>query len=324
MYWAFYAFFLLIRIPANFKRCRIPLMRGPGYFFNTRVPADFFEGPGRDILRRYRMWIFAPLLFDAVALVAIYQWGRPIYTVYLALLDIVIVTLNHMAALKRAIREVKPYEVEAVQTTSAVTFSLNTRRLRDYTNLKLELVIVLLNAGGFAALGGGWGALAALLFLLYLQAGLLLLKCGLIAGRTPLPRENTEQYLQWREAYRRLLTGSCDAVRLMTAAAMLLIWADLGRTELVAGLIVVLSVWLVWYGRGLRRFVQLYTSARPVRLPQSLEPVAATPPVVCYLPETPLSFVRGARGWALNLANRRSQIGVAYLLVLVAVGVMLR
>jgi len=104
---------------------------------------------------------------------------------------------------------------------------------------------------------------------------------------------------------------------------MLPIWADLGRTELVVGMVVVLSVCVVWYGRGLRRFMQLYTSARPVRLPPSLEPVAA-PPVVCYRPETPLSFVKSTRGWALNLANRRSQIGVAYLLVLVAAGVMLR
>ena len=54
-YWLFYAFFLIVRIPSNVKRCRIPLMRGPGYFFNTRVPVDFFQGPGRDILRSYQL-----------------------------------------------------------------------------------------------------------------------------------------------------------------------------------------------------------------------------------------------------------------------------
>src|SRR5262249_801136 len=118
MYWSFYAFFLLIRIPANFKRCRIPLMRWPGYFFHTRVPAGFFEGPGRGILRRYRLWIFAPFLFDALALAAIYLWGRPVYLLYLALADTVIAMLNHMAALKRSIREAKEFEVEPVPASS--------------------------------------------------------------------------------------------------------------------------------------------------------------------------------------------------------------
>jgi len=44
----------------------------------------------------------------------------------------------------------------------------------------------------------------------------------------------------------------------------------------------------------------------------------------CYRPQTPLSFVKGARGWALNLANRRSQVGVVYLLGLGAIGALLR
>jgi hypothetical protein len=324
MYWAFYAFFLLVRIPATFKRCRIPLMRGPGYFFNTRVPADFFDGPGREILRRYRMWIFAPFLFDAVAVAAIYKWGQPIYLLYLALADVAIAMLNHVAALRRAIREVKPFEVEAMAAPSAVTFSLSTRRLRDYTSFKQEAAIAVLNLAGLARLREGWGAAGGLLFLLYLQAGMLLLKCALIAGRTPLPRENTEQYLEWREAYRRLLTGSCDAVRLMTAGTVLLLWIDVSRVEILSATLVVLGAWVLWYWGRMRRFMQLYARSKPVQLPHALEPAGATPPVVCYLPETPLSFVKGTRGWALNLANRRSQIGVAYLLVLVAVGVMLR
>ena len=101
LFWLYYAFVLLVRIPANVKRCRIPLMRGPGYFFNTRVAPDFFEGPGRDVLRRYRLWIFAPFLLDAAALPLIYLYGQPVYLLYLSLADMVLAIVNHTAALKR-------------------------------------------------------------------------------------------------------------------------------------------------------------------------------------------------------------------------------
>jgi hypothetical protein len=325
IYWLYYAFFLVIRVPSNLKRCRLPLMRGPGYFYNTRVPPDFFAGPGRDILLRYRLWIFAPFLFDALALLLIYRFAAPRYLPYLALADILLTVGNHIAALKRAIREVKPFATEDVQPVSAVAFSLTTRRLRDYTSIPLELVIASFNIRVLQVLyGQPWQAFSGAIILFYVQAGLLLLKRALIAGRTALPQENAEQYLEWREAYRRLMTDSCDAVRLLAAGAVLVAVFDVDRTQMLIAIFVALALWTAWYWRRLRRFMALYTAAKPVKLPGALEPEEAVPPVVCFRPESPLSFVKGARGWALNLANRRSQIGVAYLVGLVVVRVFLR
>jgi hypothetical protein len=325
LYWLFYAFFLVVRIPTNLKRCRIPLMRGPGYFFNTRVPVDFFQGPGRDILRSYQLWIFAPFLFDLAALPLIYLYNRPVYLLYLTTADVILAFVNHTAALKRAIRAVRPFAVEEVQQTSAVAFSLTTRRLRDYTNIPLELTIASCNVGIIQTLWGeSWPAWGGALIFFYFQAGLLLLKRALIAGRTPLPQQDAERYLAWREALRKMLTSSCDAIRFMIAGSVLLAFLTFDRTLLAVVTAAMLSAWVVWYWTQVRRFMTLYTSTRPVKLPGALEQEQAVPPMLCYRPQTPLSFVKGARGWALNLANRRSQVGVVYLIGLGAIGALLR
>jgi hypothetical protein len=324
-YWLAYAFFCIVRIPASVKRRHIPLMRGPGYFFNTRVPPDFYQGPGRDILRTYRLWILAPFLFDVAALAAIYSFNRPKFLLLLVMADVVLALVNHTAALKRGIRAAKAFAVEEVPQTSAVAFSLTTRRLRDYTNFSLELTIASFNAGIIQTLyGENWTAWSGALILFYVQVGLLLLKRALIAGRTALPQENAEQYLAWREAFRRMLTDSCDAVRFMTAGIALIAILYFNVTLLAVVTGVVLTGWVTWYWIRLRRFMKLYTSTGPIRLPGALEPEPALPPMLCYRPQTPLSFVKGARGWAINLANRRSQVGVAYLIGLIAVGVLLR
>jgi len=324
LYWGFYAFFLLVRVPANIKRSRVPLMRGPGYFFNTRVPADFFDGPGREILRRYRLCIVAPFAVDAVALALIYRFGDPRYLLYLALADVAIALINHTAALKRSIREARAFEIEPLPQASAVAFSLTTRRLRDYTSLPLELAVVGLNLAVVILL---WPEPSELLgfalVMVYVQLGLELLKYALIAGRTLLPSQNAEEYLAWRESYRRLMTDSCDAVRLMIAVTALLATAGLDRAQLILATLIMLLAWVFWYGRRAKSFFAVYRHARPVRLPGPLEPEAAVPLMICYRPNTPLSFVKGARGWALNLANRRSQVGVAYLIGLFAVPMLL-
>jgi hypothetical protein len=324
VYWALYALFLVVRIPANVKRCRIPLLRGPGYFFNTRVPAGFFEGPGRDILRRYRLWILAPFGLDATALAFIYRSGDPRFLLYLALADVVIALINHTVALKRSIRQAQAFELEPVPQASAVAFSLTPRRLRDYTSLPLELIVIGLNLAAVLML---WQRpeelLGMVLLLFYIQLGLELLKYALIAGRTLLPRDNAEEYLAWRESYRRLMTDSCDAVRLMVAVCTLPAIVGLNPQQMLIAVLVMLPTWVFWYWRRMRVFMTAYTRSRPVRLPGALEPEPSVPPIFCYRPNTPLSFVKGTRGWAATLANRRTQVAALYLIGLIAVPALL-
>jgi hypothetical protein len=46
--------------------------------------------------------------------------------------------------------------------------------------------------------------------------------------------------------------------------------------------------------------------------------------LVCYQPETPMLLVRGARGYSLNLGNKLTQLGAAYLAGLIALLLLLR
>ena len=153
-------------------------------------------------------------------------------------------------------------------------------------------------------------------------AGLLLLKRALVAGRTALPREDAEAYLQWREAYRRLLLRTCDAVRLILSLCVALMLTEAGRTVVVLGTFLLLAAWAAWYMAQVRKFMDLYRRSKPVRMPAALEPETSAAPVVCFRPQIPLSFIRGPRGWAINLANRRSQVGILYMAGLAALAVL--
>src|SRR5690242_18304228 len=153
IYWMFYAFFMVVRIPANAKRWRMPMMRGEGYFFNTRVAPDFFLGPGRDLLRRYRLALFPPFLLDAAGLPFIVWLGKPEYLIFLILLDTAVGLVYYIALLKRAVQWAKPFEVEAPPAATAVVFPLETRRVSDYTNPSVDWAVALINLSCLAAIG---------------------------------------------------------------------------------------------------------------------------------------------------------------------------
>jgi hypothetical protein len=84
-----------------------------------------------------------------------------------------------------------------------------------------------------------------------------------------------------------------------------------------------MTVWVFWYARQARRVIALYTAAKPAKLPSLLEPEQGVPPMICFRSATPLSFVKGARRWALNLGNSRAQVGIAYIVGLAAVRTLL-
>jgi hypothetical protein len=62
--------------------------------------------------------------------------------------------------------------------------------------------------------------------------------------------------------------------------------------------------------------------ARPMKMPDFLH-AGSSSRLVCYQPGTPMLLIRGARGYSLNLANRLTQLGAAYLAGLVVLFVLL-
>jgi hypothetical protein len=311
--WLFYGLFLAVRIPANWKRCRLPMVRGSGYFFSVRVAEGFYDGPGRSLLRNYRVSIFLPFLLDAVALPILYLTDRPQFLYGLAFIDMILAFVNHLAAAKRGIRAAKRYELEAAPVASSVVLPLTPRRVQDYTNNRIEWLIAGINIGGlYLGLRNLPEFVRAPILFLYLQVGLLLIKRALVAGRTALPGDHTAAYLAWREGYRRLFLKTCDALRLLLSACLVLVALDVERIYLVVGSFAMAVIWSVWYSRASRGVLDLYVRTPPVRMPEPLEPQTAAPFLLCYRPDTPLSFLKSARGWALNLGNRRTQIGMLY------------
>jgi hypothetical protein len=214
-----------------------PMFHGSEWFFDTRVTVDFYSGAGRRLLREYRTRLLIPFYFEALASVLVlYYLGFP-YVLLTAATSALAGSVYHGILARRYARMAPEFRSpDAEQPVSSVAVSLETRRLASYTMGPLEVAIVLsalIAAGALIyAYASGSGPFRELFFfpsvLLYIQAGLLLLKRGVVnfgIGRVPDPR--TEQYLACNEATRKFVLSFCDWCRALCAVALLgvaLLW----------------------------------------------------------------------------------------------------
>ncbi|HET7871906.1 MAG TPA: hypothetical protein VFL42_05300 [Terriglobales bacterium] len=331
------------RIRGCFRRWQQPVVRGPEWFFNVPVQAGFYTGPGKKVLQAYRMRMFAPIAVEILLTAAIFLSGHFIYFYWLVIAASIAVHVNHLFSVDLAERQAKRFAVtEAEQPVSTVMLSLTPRRLRDYSSRTVERFIIF----------GGIGTIAWLLryylhspaehsirevfgvpaLLIYYQLGFLLVKYGVVAWRTPIPRDQAEEHLQAREAARKMHLRVLDWLRVFSTATLVFYpfilsapqdkRARLGTLLWVATLFVtvVLTIW-----QEVRRKAVLKTSlrARPMRMPDFLHTENSSR-LVCYQPGTPMLLIRGARGYSLNLANKLTQLGMAYVAGLIALFVLLQ
>jgi hypothetical protein len=318
------------------------LVRGQEWFFNVRVQEGFYTGPGKKILEAYRMRMFAPIAVEIVLTVAIFLSGHFIYFYWLVIAASIAVHVNHLFSVDLAEREARRFAVtEAEQPVSSVMLSLTPRRLRDYSSRTVERFIIFGSIGTIAWLVRYYlnspaehsfrevFGLPALM--IYYQLGFLLVKYGIVAWRTPIPRDQAEEHLEAREAARKMHLRSLDWLRVFSTAALVFYLFILSapqenrarlNTLLWVATIVVTVVQTIW--QEVRRKAVLKTSlrARPMRMPDFLHENSSR--LVCYQPGTPMLLIRGARGYSLNLANKLMQLGMAYVAGLVALFVLLR
>ena len=341
----FFAFFVCAQVSAFRRRWNLPHLRGDEWFLGVKVEPDFCDGPGRPILRWYRLAMLAPYALELAAITAILIFGRPYQLMYLAAAMAFAITFGHMAIAWEARRRARRLEVPGSgQPVSSVMFSLKPRRVADYTTWKLEYTLAALNAGSLAYLAylyssAPWPHTLHAVFgkpilLLYLQVGLVLAKRALVAWRTVAPRENAEQYLEWREHTRRLWVYTCDSVRALWAFEMVrfAVREAIGppwdnervNTILLLASLLIYAGWAVWYTRRRNAYLAVVGRTRPVKLPDSLDGRLPAPRLVCYLPDHPVLLVKGAHGYALNLASGRTQMGALYLMGLATVYVWVR
>jgi hypothetical protein len=315
------AFVVLVRLPRMVERWKAPLLRGPGWFFSVEAPPDFLAGSGARILHRYRWRLFLPWAVElpiAAALLAIHQSG------YIAMLLAIIslfTRLNYYLARAAAERQARSFELSAAsQPVSTVCLSLEPRSLRDYTNPWMEAAIAIFIGLTFAWLGYRYASLrewhairkpfAMTLIYVYIQAGILLIKRGIVRARYVAPAENAAQHLAWRDSLRRLSAALCDYERLVLAAGPLGIFVlftaqwgkDATQTAILLYSIALAAIPIPFVWRRRLQYLEVARRTRPAKL-FTLPDVPHSLPMLCFQPDLPPLLLSTPNGYALNLAS---------------------
>lgn len=340
----FYAFFWAVRIYGCVRRWRQPLLRGPEWFFKVHVQPGFYIGAGRRILRHYWMRIFIPFAVDIPVATAILISGRTQLLTLLIMALLALIHINHSFSVGLAERQARPFAVpEDEQPVPALVLSLKTRRLRDYTNRQLEAAMALSTFIAFALLVRYYLAapdhhnlrlvFGGPVLLLYLQLGLLLAKFVVVAWRAPAPQTQADVHMAAREETRKYYLKLCDWMRSIYTI-LLLFWpillsATQANRERLGTIWFALTLMLsivagIWQEIRRKKLLTVTLQARPVKLPDFLSQTEAAMWPLCYQPAVPMSVLKGARGYSLNLANTLTQVGAAYLAGLVGLMVLLR
>lgn len=326
-----------VRVRGCFRRWRQPLLRGPGWFFNIQVQPDFYNGAGRAILERYRLRMLLPVAVEVLLAIAIFISGRLLYLSFLLLGISAAIHINHFFSVDRAERQARKFaESEAERPVCAMLLSLTPRRLSDYSDPWTEGFIVLASMAAFAWLLRHYlhsaGALSLRVafgmpvLLLYQQLGFLFVKYGIVAWRTPIPQAQAEEHLRAREEARKLYLKVCDWGRILITVEMVLFAAVLTlapalRMKVITGywvtLLAATLLLTIWHEKGRLAVVKANLRAQPMKLPEFAH-AEGSGRLLCYQPATPMLLIKGSHGYALNLANRLTQLGAAYLAGLIA------
>jgi hypothetical protein len=328
-----YVLFWIVRINGFLRRSREPLMRGAEWFFNVPVTADFYAGPGRAILRRYRLRLLMPFAIDVPAAAAIFAWGNGAMLNALIVALSVLIHAGHAICVDLAEREARRFEAPGrAERSTGLGISLATRRVRDYSHPAIEALVALLAVVTFSWLAARylgtsprpdpWRLFGTPVLLLYLQLGLLFAKWVAVEWRMPLPRAGAARYRAAREIARRHFLALIDWSR--TVAAVSFLYWPMVVSAAPEAHAAVMSLWLalwtvagiggtVWVEMRRNRLKAVLARTRPVRLPDLLgQPELARWPVCCQ-PGIPLLVLKGTRGYSLNLAHRLALLGGAYL-----------
>lgn len=311
------------------KFWRLPKRQGETWFFSTEVGSDFYGGAGATIVRRYRAWLVAPLAADAIAIGALALAGLVDYALHEQLASFVVsAVFYHLLTIHFGQRVRALAEPSTPAPPTAVYLSLEPRRLRDHTNRVVEAGIAAMTIAVFAVLFTSAEvethmAIVVTIWVLYLQAGLLLLKQLFVRAKMKLPARRTEDYTRWRSAWLLYHMRVFDALRLWCGLTLLAaVWWRAGEP----GTAVAIAVWALgavvlatYGGRERRRLAVVEREVEPATLAREFPPTPI--PDGRFLAgglffvnrDNPSTLVRGPVGVAVNLANVTTYLWVAYL-----------
>jgi len=326
-----YAMFWPIRINGCLRRGRQPLLRGRDWFFNVRVQDGFYEGPGKTILRQYWLRMLIPFAVDVPWAIWAFETGKIYQLNFLILVVALLIHVNHWMSKAIAEREAQAYAVpESTRPAARVSLSLAPRRLRDYTNPRFERALAVLSIASLAWLTRYYLTsplhpsaklvFAAPLFMLYTQAGMLIVKRAVIGWPSPVPEDHADEHMRAAEERRRYHVKVWDWARASSVSAIVM-WAFFIALPRQAS-DRLMNVWLaIWIVLGViitviveikrKQLANLAALATPVPLPDLLASDGPAWPV-CYEPSAPAMMLRSARGYSLNFGNGVAQTSAAY------------
>lgn len=328
-----------------------PLKHGTGFFLGSPVGADFYQGAGKALLKRYRASLFVPLAADA----PVVAWLLLVHRhTFLSLEQVVACVASQVVynvmAVHFAIRAADLCGTQGEQTVKAVQLSMAPRRLRDHTKLAVELVIAGALVGDAALLWHAYrlshavgtthdaahvfrGVLVLAIWMLYWQIGALLLKSVFVRWRMPLPMNRTEDFKRWRAAWLNSNLNTLDAVRMLTA--VVLPWATAwmvyqrrwslpAMIGVASGSLLILAVYMVYLMRVQRRLKAAEKELKPVEMVKEFprRPVAEgrflAGGLLYFNRENPYLLVRSPQGVAINLSHPGTYAWTAYFAGLLA------
>jgi hypothetical protein len=86
--------FVFSRLRGVYRLVQQPHLRGPEWFLDVPVRADFYAGPGKAILRDYWLRVGLPFLLDIPVLAAMYVTGQLTLLLWLMIVP-VLLTVYH-------------------------------------------------------------------------------------------------------------------------------------------------------------------------------------------------------------------------------------
>ena len=214
-----------------------PVLRGAEGFYGVRVNQEFYTGEGRNLLRQNRLALLVAFVLCSGLVVLLRgfpgQWRWAVPPVFMFALAM----LSHYYFRQL----VKPHRlvVEKAKTVA----SLQVRRLSDYTNMVVEILLLFLLVAPILLLiffypqlpdqipvhwnvamqPDRWltksaGVVALLPFTAFWSQGLILfIKISVLRAKMPLPAQHTAQYLAVKEQSIKMTMRFFDGMRLLLA-----------------------------------------------------------------------------------------------------------
>src|ERR1044071_860179 len=215
----------------------VPVMRGEDAFFGVRVSPETYRNEGRRLLHRYWLWLFLIFIqIEAIGLLVSFYKGRAEFAqVAPRFLFMPCVMLFYVIFYRQAKR------LELIEEHQRFASALKTRHLSDYTNLALEIAIVLLTLAPVLVLvyyypqlperipthwnwngepeewanKSYYAVFSVAAMLVYMQGLILVIKHGLLGVKMTLPAEHAETYLRLKEASLAMTIRFMDQMRLL-------------------------------------------------------------------------------------------------------------